>query len=236
MQKPPGKHFHLSVSLPIVKMYRSLSLLPVCLSAATSDFPCCLLGKWALLLEEHPSPRRAYQSSTAAATIPSTDSLSAASWPLSTQTWDILGSKKIKKEASMQEKAYGSALMFKVKGPPPCVQSGLTLFDPVDYNPPGSSVPGVFQARTQERVAISVSRGSSWFRNWIGISCIFSLAGRWLTVGSPGKPIMLRVIPSKLPKALDWDRKKSKSVFGSVYDIFQCKRDNGSRKSFITCW
>ena len=69
--------------------------------------------------------------------------------------------KELKKEASMQEKAYGSAFTFKVKGPPLCVQSGPTLFDPVDYKPPGSSVPGVFQARTQEQVAISFSRGSS---------------------------------------------------------------------------
>jgi len=29
-------------------------------------------------------------------------------------------------------------------------QSCLTLFDPMDYNPPGSSVCGIFQARIQE--------------------------------------------------------------------------------------
>ena len=175
MQKPPGNHFHLPGSLPMGKMYRSLSLLPVCLSAATSDFPWCLLDKWALLLEEHPSPQRAYQSSTAAATIPSTDSLSAASGLCLHKHEIFWGQKRIKKEASMQEKAYGSAFTFKVKGPPLCVQSGPTLFDPVDYKPPGSSVPGVFQARTQEQVAISFSRGSSWSRDWIGISCIFCL-------------------------------------------------------------
>ena len=61
----------------------------------------------------------------------------------------------------MQEKVYRSAFTFKVKGPPPCAQLGPTLFDLVDYIPPGSSVPGVFQARTQEWVAISFSRGSS---------------------------------------------------------------------------
>ena len=33
-------------------------------------------------------------------------------------------------------------------------QSCLTLCDPVDYNPPGSSVHGIFQARILEWVAI----------------------------------------------------------------------------------
>ena len=34
-------------------------------------------------------------------------------------------------------------------------QSCLTLCDPMDYSPPGSSVHGIFQARIQEWVAIS---------------------------------------------------------------------------------
>ena len=86
----------------------------------------------------------------------------------------------------MQEKAYGSALMFKVKGPPPCVQSGLTLFDPVDYNPPGSSVPGVFQARILECVDISFSRGSSQPGDQTQVSHI---AGRFFTVEPPKLPL-----------------------------------------------
>ena len=36
-----------------------------------------------------------------------------------------------------------------------------TLCDPVDCSLPGSSVHGIFQARIQEWVAISFSRGSS---------------------------------------------------------------------------
>ena len=40
-------------------------------------------------------------------------------------------------------------------------QSCRTLCNPVDYSPPGSSVLGIFQARTLEWVAISFSRGSS---------------------------------------------------------------------------
>ena len=34
-------------------------------------------------------------------------------------------------------------------------QSCLTLCDPIDGSPPGSSVPGILQARTLEWVAIS---------------------------------------------------------------------------------
>ena len=36
-------------------------------------------------------------------------------------------------------------------------QSCLTLCDPIDGNPPGSAVPGIFQARVLEWVAIAVS-------------------------------------------------------------------------------
>ena len=40
-------------------------------------------------------------------------------------------------------------------------QSRLTLCDPMDYSPPGSSAYGVIQTRILEWVAISFSRGSS---------------------------------------------------------------------------
>ena len=41
------------------------------------------------------------------------------------------------------------------------LQSCLTLCDPVDCGPPGSSVHGVLQARILEWVAMPFSRGSS---------------------------------------------------------------------------
>ena len=37
------------------------------------------------------------------------------------------------------------------------LQSCPTLCDPIDGSPPGSPVPGILQARTQEWVAISLS-------------------------------------------------------------------------------
>ena len=51
----------------------------------------------------------------------------------------------------------------------------LTLCDPVDCSPPGSSVHGILQARIVERVAISFSRGSSRPRDQTQVSRI---AGR----------------------------------------------------------
>ena len=42
------------------------------------------------------------------------------------------------------------------------LQSCLTLWDPMDYSFPGSSVYGIHQARILEWVAISSARGSSW--------------------------------------------------------------------------
>ena len=42
------------------------------------------------------------------------------------------------------------------------LQSCPTLCDPIDGSPPGSPVPGIFQARTLERVAISFSNAWKW--------------------------------------------------------------------------
>ena len=54
-------------------------------------------------------------------------------------------------------------------------QSCLTLCDPVDCSPPGSSVHGILQARILEWIAISFYRGSSQPRDRTQVSCI---AGR----------------------------------------------------------
>ena len=42
------------------------------------------------------------------------------------------------------------------------LQSCLTLCDRIDGSPPGSAVPGILQARTLERVAISFSNAWKW--------------------------------------------------------------------------
>ena len=48
---------------------------------------------------------------------------------------------------------------------PESLQSCLTVCDPMDYSPPGPSVPGILQARILEWVAVPSSRGSSWPRD-----------------------------------------------------------------------
>ena len=53
----------------------------------------------------------------------------------------------------------------------------LILWHPMDCSLPDSSVPGIFQARILEWVAISYSRESSWPKDQIHISCI-SCTGR----------------------------------------------------------
>ena len=66
-------------------------------------------------------------------------------------------------------------------------QSYPTLCDPMDCNPPGSSVHEIFQARILEWVAISFSRGSSQPRDRTWVSCT---AGKfftdWATSNLPG--------------------------------------------------
>ena len=68
----------------------------------------------------------------------------------------------------------------------PCKESKVfvaqlypTLCNPVDYNPPGSSVYGSLQARILELVTLSFSRKSSQPRGWTRVSC---MAGRFFTV------------------------------------------------------
>ena len=51
-----------------------------------------------------------------------------------------------------------------------------TLCDPMDYNLLGFSIHGILQARILDWIAISFSRGSSWPRDRIRVSCI----GRWI--------------------------------------------------------
>ena len=69
----------------------------------------------------------------------------------------------------------------------PCgmrAQLCLTLCDPVECSPPGSSVHGILQARVLEWVAISFSRGSSPPRDRTSISYVSWLAGGFFTTSA----------------------------------------------------
>ena len=85
-------------------------------------------------------------------------------------------------------------------------QSCLTLCNPVDYSPPGSSVCGILQARILEGVAILFSRGSSQPRDQTHISW---MAGGMSHQGSWASAQMLLWIsehrspsPCTLPKSV----------------------------------
>ena len=60
-----------------------------------------------------------------------------------------------------------------------CVQSCLTLCNPMDCSLPGSSVHRIFQARIMEWIAFSYSRESSQPKNQTRVSCL-SCIGRWI--------------------------------------------------------
>ena len=53
-----------------------------------------------------------------------------------------------------------------------CAQSRLTLYDPIDCSPLGSSIHEISQARLPEWVAIFFSRGSSQPRDQTPISFV----------------------------------------------------------------
>ena len=67
------------------------------------------------------------------------------------------------------------------------LQSCPTLCDPIDSSPSGSPVPGIFQARTLEWVAISFSNGWKWKMKVKSLSCVQLLATPW-TAAHPAPP------------------------------------------------
>ena len=65
----------------------------------------------------------------------------------------------------------------------------LTLYNPMDYSPLGSSVHGISQARILDWVPIPFSRGPSQSRDWTHVSCI---AGRFFAIWATREaPLML---------------------------------------------
>ena len=59
------------------------------------------------------------------------------------------------------------------------LQSCPTLCDPTDGSPPGSSVPGILQARTLEWVAISFSNTWKWKMKVKSLSCVRLFTTPW---------------------------------------------------------
>ena len=71
------------------------------------------------------------------------------------------------------------------------LQSCLTLCNPMDYSPSGSSVHGILQARIVKWVAISSSRGSSQLRDCNHISYV-SCIGRWVLYHYPHLHLVIK--------------------------------------------
>ena len=69
------------------------------------------------------------------------------------------------------------------------LQSCLTLCNPITGSPPGSSVPGILQARTPEWVAISLSNACKWKVTVKSLSHVQLLATPW-TVPHQAPPSM----------------------------------------------
>ena len=59
------------------------------------------------------------------------------------------------------------------------LKSHLTLCDPIDGSPPGSSIPGILQARTLEWVAISFYNAWKWKVKVKSLSRVRLLATPW---------------------------------------------------------
>ena len=92
------------------------------------------------------------------------------------------------------------------------LQSCPTLCNPIDGSPPGSTVPGILQARTLERVAISFSNAWEWKVKVKSLSHVRLLATPWTAVYQAplsmgfsrqeywsGVPLPSPVLPSRFP-------------------------------------
>ena len=64
----------------------------------------------------------------------------------------------------------------------------VSLCNPMDCSPQGSSVHGILQAKILEWVAMSPSTGSAQHRDQTCVSCISFIAGTFFTTEPPGKP------------------------------------------------
>ena len=99
-------------------------------------------------------------------------------------------------------------------------QSCLTLYDPMDCSPLGSSVHRIVQARILKWVAMPSFRGSFWPRNWTQVSCISCIVIKIndsLLLSHRGSPLVLKLQMKE--KQLDWKRKVALSGQGTDFSI-----------------
>ena len=112
------------------------------------------------------------------------------------------------------------------------LQSCPTLWDPRDCSLPGSSVCGILQARIQEWVVSSSSRGSSWPRDQTQIS---SIAGRFIYPWATkkfgevnGNPLQYSSLENLRDRGAWWA-----AVYGVAQSRTRLKRPSSSSSSSI---
>ena len=74
----------------------------------------------------------------------------------------IHSSEALGSDSSTGETYWSNSSFIKDAAAAKSLQSCPTLCDPIDSSPPGSPIPGIFQARTLEWVAISFSNAWKW--------------------------------------------------------------------------
>ena len=94
------------------------------------------------------------------------------------------------------------------------LQSCLTLCNPMNSRPPGSSVHGILLTRILEWVAMPLFRGSSWPRDQTLVCCISCTAGRFFTIEPPGRPHLKMTEHQIYAKSLEnWSRENTYNSF-----------------------
>ena len=79
------------------------------------------------------------------------------------------------------------------------LQLCLTICNPENCSPPGSSVHGILQTRVMEWVAMPSSRGSSWCRNQTRVSCLLHWQAGSLPLVFFLKPWFIMFLSSLVP-------------------------------------
>ena len=89
------------------------------------------------------------------------------------------------------------------------LQSCPTLWDPTDSSPPGSTIPGILQARTLEWVAISFSNAWKWKVKVKSLSHVWLLVTPWIAA-------------YQAPLSMGFSRQEYWSGLPSPSPIFMC--------------
>ena len=76
--------------------------------------------------------------------------------------WDCPSVKILNEDLVFRKYWYSEALSSAATAAAKSLQSCPTLCDPIDGSPQGSPIPGIFQARTLEWIAISFSNACKW--------------------------------------------------------------------------